>query len=270
MKLFYYLIIFVLLLTAGCVPKRKMVYLQSEKGQPPLDSIAFNYDRSQYRLQVNDIIDVQITSPDEEINRYFSGQGGGQQGNQMMRMGVQGGGDIYYMTGYSVNDSGFISLPVLGDVKVEGLTIGEVKENLDEKIKRYFKEYFLSVRLGGLRFAALGEFNAPGKHVILQNQATIFEAIAQCHDLNMVADRENVRLIRQYPDGSRVHTINLLDQSLMTSPLYFIQPNDVIYVEPLRAKSYGVGVTGAQTLTTIISAVSSGLALVIAVVSLTR
>lgn len=267
---FYYIIILALLTVTSCVPKRKMVYLQSQKGQPPIDSVAFSYDRSMYRLQVNDIIDVKITSPDEEINRYFSGQGGGQQGNQMMRMGVQGGGDIYYMTGYSINDSGNIDLPVLGSVKIEGLTIGEVKDTLDIKIKDYFKEYFLSVRLGGLRYSALGEFNAPGKHVILQNQATIFEAIAQCNDLNMVADRENVRIIRQYPDGSRVHTVNLLDQSLISSPFYFIQPNDVIYVEPLPAKSWGVGVTGAQTLTTIISAVSSALALIIAVVSITR
>ena len=94
---------------------------------------------------------------------------------------------------------------------------------------------------------------------------TIFEAIALAGDLNMVAQRDQVSLIRQYPDGTRIHRLNLLDQSIIDSPYYFIQPNDVIYVEPMKQKSFGIGVTGAQTITTIISVVSTSLALILAI-----
>jgi polysaccharide export outer membrane protein len=104
----------------------------------------------------------------------------------------------------------------------------------------------------------------------MQNQVTIFEAIALGGDLNAVANREDVKLIRQYPEGTRVHRLNLLDQSIVGSPHYFIQPNDVIYVEPLPQRSWGIGVTGAQTLTTIMSTLSTSLALTLSIISLTR
>ena len=104
----------------------------------------------------------------------------------------------------------------------------------------------------------------------MQNQATIFEAIALCGDLNVVARRDQIRLIRQYPDGTRIHKLNLLDQSIIGSPYYFIQPNDVIYAEPLPQKAWGIGVTGAQTLGTIVSTLSTSLALTLSIISLTR
>ena len=122
----------------------------------------------------------------------------------------------------------------------------------------------------GNSFLSIGEFNRPGKKVVLQNQATIFEAIALCGDLNMVAKRDEIKLIRQYPEGTKIHTINLLDDSVVGSPFYFLQPNDVLYAEPMPQKSAGIGITGAQTLTTVIQALSTSLALVLSIISLTN
>lgn len=247
-----------------------MVYLQpsSKEGQP-IDSIAFTYDRRAYKLQINDIVSVKVHTNDKEVNEYFN-VGGVQNNSSMnMMMGGGAGGDIYYMTGYTINDTGYIDLPVIGTVRAVDLTVLDLKYMISTLLNQYLKEFFLEVKLGGLRYSALGEFNAPGKYTILQNQATIFEAIANARDLSMVANRTKVRLIRQYPDGTKVHTINLLDQNLIYTPYYFIQPNDVIYVEPLRAKSLGVGVTGAQTLSTVITIITSTLSLVL-ILSSTR
>jgi len=144
----------------------------------------------------------------------------------------------------------------------------EAKAIINTEVQRYFKTYYLQVKLGGIRFATLGEFNRSGKQVILQNQATIYEAIAAAGDLGPLAKRDEIRLIRQYPEGTKIHTINLLDQSIIGSPYYFIQPNDVLYAEPLPQKSYGFGVTGAQTITTLVSALSSSLALYLTIISL--
>lgn len=267
--IFLFALVFLMLSTHSCVPRKKMVYLQpSTKEGNPIDSIAFTYDRRAYKLQINDIVSVKVHTNDNEVNEYFNV--GGSQDNNSMRMMMGGGGaggDIYYMTGYTINDTGYIDLPVIGTVEAVDRTILELKAEIGELLNQYLKEYYLEVKLGGLRYSALGEFNGPGKYIILQNQATIYEAIANARDLNMVANRSEVRLIRQYPDGTRVHTINLLDQSLIHTPYYFIQPNDVIYVEPLRAKSWGVGITGAQTLTTIISIITSSLSLVLILTS---
>ena len=256
--------LFLALFTASvtsCVPVKKMIYLQSEED---IKEKVFEYQKEEYRLQENDILDVQIRSMNEEANKLFAIQNQGGQN----RMSSQGGGDIYYMTGYTVNDNGAIELPYIGEVKVKGKTLKEAKAVLDVEVARYFKTYYLSVKLGGIRFSTLGEFNNSGKQVILQNQATIYEAIALSGDLTPLAKRDEIRLIRQYPDGTKIHTINLLDQSIIGSPYYFIQPNDVLYAEPLPQKAYGFGVTGAQTITTLVSALSSSLALYLTLISI--
>jgi len=253
-----------MLATTSCVPTKKMIYLQAEEGQ---STETFKYDRQEYKLQENDILDVQIRSMNPEINALFSP---GAAMNQNMQAGVQSGGDLYYMTGYSVNEEGAIELPFVGKINVQGQTLEEAKASVTAEVSKMFKSFHLQVKLGGIRYSALGEFRSPGKKVILQNQATIFEAIAASGDLTQVANRNEVRLIRQYPDGTKIHTINLLDQSIISSPYYFIQPNDVLYAEPLPQKSWGVGITGAQTLSTIVSTLSTSLALTLSIISLTR
>lgn len=248
---------------ASCVPKKKLVYLQNSSVNED-STVSFEYNRESYRLQVNDILDVQIRSMNPEVNLIF-GTSSNLSQQQMAQAGVQSGGDLYYMTGYSIDDSGNVQLPVIGKVKVIGKTVEEAKITIQKEVEVYFSKYFLTVKLGGIRYSALGEFNRPGKYVILQNQATIFEAMANAGDLNMVAQRNEVTLIRQYPEGSKIHHINLLDQSIINSPLYFVQPNDVIYAPPMRQKSFGIGVTGAQTITTVISVISTSLALILAI-----
>ncbi len=248
---------------SSCVPKKKLVYLQPPAEAGEKAGQIFEYDRADYRLQINDILDVQVRSMNSEANGLFNNSAGNA-GNRQMQVGVQGGGDIYYMTGYSINDSGQVELPVIGKLLVEGLTIYEAKKKIESAVARYFSKFYLKVQLGGIRYAALGEFRNPGKFVVLQNQLTIFEAISNAGDMTDLASRNDITIIRQYPNGTRIHKINLLDQSIIRSPFYFIQPNDVIYAEPLKQKTYGLGVNGAQTITTVISVISTSLALYLA------
>ena len=146
--------------------------------------------------------------------------------------------------------------------------IKEAKIKIEERLNKYLKTYFLSVKLGGIRFSAIGEFNRPGKNVILQNQATIFEAIALCGDLTQLAKRDEIKLVRQYPEGSKIHSIDLLQDSIINSPYYFIHPNDVIYAVPLPQKSSGLGVTGSNTFTTLVTALTGSLALILTIITL--
>ena len=255
------------LVMASCVPTKELIYLQpGEEGTS--DEVSFIYNREEYKLQVNDILDVKISSLNPDVNAIFNASSMATM--QVAQATAQKGGDLYYMTGYSISNEGDIDIPFVGKVNVQGKTLAEAHASVDEKVGELFNNYHLQVKLGGIRFSVLGEFNRPGKHVVLQNQATIFEAIALGGDLNQVARRDEIKLIRQYPDGSKIHTLNLLDQSIVSSPYYFIQPNDVLYAEPLPQKSWGVGVTGSQTLSTIISTLSTSLALTLSIISLTR
>ncbi len=263
-----YVAVFVLLLVmccTSCVPVGSMIYLQPDVEVP---AQVFSYDKPEYQLQINDILDVKISSFNPEINALFNASATGTM--QVAQATAQTGGDLFYITGYSVAQDGKIDIPFVGKVSVLGLTLNEARSAVDDAVSELFTNYHLKVKLGGVRFSALGEFNRPGKHVVMQNQVTIFEAIALGGDLSPVANRKEIRLIRQHPNGTKIHSINLLDESVISSPHYFIQPNDVLYAEPLPQRSWGFGITGAQTLNTIVSTLSTSAALILSIITLSR
>lgn len=244
----------------SCIPNKKVIYFQHLANQQKIDSIAQEFNAENYLLQKSDILDIKISSIDPRVNSVFNAQVNAS--NAGMQGVVQSGGDVFFLNGYSIDDSGRISLPIIGSFFVAGLQVGQVKAKIDSALKDYFTEYHLLVRLGGLRFTAIGEFNRSGKYVLMQNRATIFEAIAQSGDLTILAKRDALTLVRQYPDGSRIHKINLLDKNIIHSSLYWIQPNDLLYAEPLKVRELGTGLTGIQTLTTALSIISSTLLII--------
>ena len=257
-------LVFVMCCTS-CVPVESLIYLQPDEDM--LEEV-HEYDKQEYQLQTNDILDVKISSLNPEVNALFNASTMGTM--QVAQATAQTGGDLFYITGYSIDQDGKIDIPFVGKVDVLGLTLNEAHSAVNVKVSELFTNYHLQVKLGGVRFSALGEFNRPGKHVVMQNQVTIFEAIALGGDLSLVANREQIRLIRQHPEGTKIHSINLLDESVVGSPYYFIQPNDVLYAEPLPQRSWGIGITGAQTLNTIVSTLSTSAALILSIISLSR
>jgi len=249
----------------SCVPVESMTYLQSDEANI---ADVYDYNKEEYQLQVNDILDVKISSLNPEVNALFNAST--LRTGQVAQATAQTGGDLFYITGYSIDKDGEIDIPFIGKVSVLGLTLNEAHAAVDVEVSQLFSNYHLQVKLGGVRFSLLGEFNRPGKHVVMQNQVTIFEAIALGGDLSSVANRAEIRVIRQYPSGTKIHNVNLLDQSVVGSPYYFIQPNDVLYAQPLPQRSWGLGVTGAQTLNAIVSTLSTSAALILSIISLSR
>jgi polysaccharide export outer membrane protein len=259
MKLKHLIVCLLAVIASSCVSNEKIIYLQNLEGEEPIpeDSL-INYAFAEYRLQYNDIVDVQIQTSDEGMNALFNIQPKGGTGN--MSQGITAtGGDIYYMTGFSLDKEGFIELPLVGKVNLRNQTLSEAKESISQELTKYFinDDYFIRVKLGGIRYSALGEFRRPGKFVVLQDRMTIFEAIANAGDLNVAAKRDEVLLIRQYPEGTKLHRINLNDRHLIHSPYYFIQPNDQLYVEPMKIRELGSGENFSQSLSLIVTSISA-------------
>ncbi len=242
----------------GCVSNERIIYLQNLENNPEIpEGELITYEIPDYKLQYNDIIDVNIQTMDDILQNGFNNKGTGMGGGQQMQIAGQTGGDIYYMTGYTVDTKGAIRLPVVGDVQVEDMTLEQARLEIEKRLREYVKsDLYVKVKLGGIRYSALGEFRRPGKFVVLQDRMTIFEAIANAGDLTPVAKRDEVLLIRQYPDGTKLHRINLNDRQVVRSPFYFIQPNDQLYVEPMKVREIGAGENAAQSLTLVISAIT--------------
>jgi polysaccharide export outer membrane protein len=259
-------IVLVVFVAFSCVSNEKIIYLQNLEGNEAIpEGELISYEIPEYRLQYNDIIDVNIQTIDQLIENGFNG-GSSNSGGQQMQM-AGGGGDIYYMTGYAVDDKGNIRLPIVGEVQVKDKTIDEARLEIEKKLRTLVvSELYVKVKLGGIRYSALGEFRRPGKFVVLQDRMTIFEAIANAGDLTPVAKRNEILLIRQYPEGTRIHRLNLLDRQLIESPFYFIQPNDQIYAEPMKVREIGAGENAAQSFALVISAISA-LALILNIIT---
>ncbi|WP_245545551.1 polysaccharide biosynthesis/export family protein [Mariniradius saccharolyticus] len=246
----------------GCISNKRVIYMQDL----PQDQNAFamgemvNSQFEEYLLQYNDVVEINIKTQDPLLNQMLdiNSSGASSMGGRMMMGGMMNGGDIFYLSGYTLNDEGIVELPVLGPMKLVGLTADQAKELIEKELEKIVRgeDNFVRVRLGGIRYSALGEFARPGKYTILQNRVTIFEAIANAGDLTVTAKRDNIMLIRQYPEGSKVHRVNLNHKDIMSSEFYFLRPNDMIYAEPMKVREIGTGVTLLQTTQLLISLVT--------------
>ncbi len=223
----------------SCVSNKKFILMQNAKTSSSNDSAKSNYviDRSlSYKLQVNDILYISVASTDEMVTKAFSHNTGNQ---QMMQAQGGGIGNMFYLIGYSINNAGEINLPILGDINVVGLTAQQAKEKLEEELKKYFKVFHLVVKLAEMPFTIIGEVARAGRYSGMINQITLFEALALAGDFSPIANRKNVTIIRQNPDGIKVYKVDFTQADLINTPYYILRPNDVIYVEPLKSRSIG-------------------------------
>ncbi len=228
---------FILLISSilvGCVSNKKFIYLQ-DKGNVKTDSTGTMVVQGySYKLQKGDILYVSLSTDDERLNKIFVPPSSA---NMQQSAGVSG--TQFYYTGFTITSNGDLELPYLGKVRLVDLTIEQAKATLEESLKKYFKVFFLQLKVAEFKFSLLGYVNHPGQFFFQQNKVSIVEAIALAGDLQNLAKRMEIQLYRQYPEGVKLHVIDLTDRSIINSPLWYIQPNDVLYVQPLKVRSIG-------------------------------
>ena len=235
----------VLSLLFSCVPTKKLTSFQ---GEPTSKSEIYKLNNEPYRLQVNDILYIDIKAENQELVTLF-------------KTGTSGGSDAsgLYFTGYTIDSHGNIRIPYIGEVNVLGYTEKETREKIEVELGKFLKNpetVFVTVKLGGINFIVTGEVGSPGTKILAQNQVSIIDAIANSGEISTYGDRENVLIIRKTLDGVKKYKINMNEISIFESEHFYIQPNDIIYVAPLKQKSWGIGTTGLQAFTTVISVLS--------------
>jgi polysaccharide biosynthesis/export protein len=251
MKKIVFLALFTVLLTS-CISTKDLTYLQPN-ATTKSDSIKVAQEVSKpYRIQTNDVISITIKALDQKLVDMFSTSAGSGQ--------TQKSPQSLYFDGYTVDDHGNIRVPILGELNVLGYTTDEVRQKVEKQLlEEYFKKeanIFVTVKLAGLRYTINGEIGSPGTGVLYQDRATIMEAIANSGDITITGNRKEVQIIRKFPHGFETYSIDLTSESAMSSPYFYIQPNDYIIIKPLKQKSWGTGVTGMQSVATIMTAIS--------------
>lgn len=240
----YFLLLILSSFIFSCVPGRDLIYLQ---GEPTTFKEIQRVNNVPYKLQVDDMLFIDIKSTNQDLVSVFRKQDGGVQG------GAQGGP---YFSDYSVDSYGNIRIPTLGEINVLGYTEVEVREKIESELKKFIKpeeNLFVTVKLSGIRFTIIGEVGSPGTNVIFQNKVSIIEAISNSGDITSVGNRKAVEIIRNTGFGNQKFIIDLTKIEAFESEVFYIKPNDYINVIPLKQKAWGTGTTGLQTLSTFVS-----------------
>ena len=239
--------------TQACINTKNVTYfnnlpdslqIQLAKIQPP-----------QQLIQVNDVLSVRVGGENEKsvayINQFFGGAAGS--GSS----GTEGG------LHSTVDINGYIELPKIGKLKVEGLTRDAAKDTIRTAYAEYLKDPIINVTFGNFRYTILGEVRAPGYYNTPNEKLNLFEAVAQAGDMTQFARKDNVKIIREVNGERKVISLNLNDKSILNSPDYYIQRYDVIYVEPGKLRFFSDNFSRS---TAILGAITSLTALLIIVI----
>ncbi len=245
-----------ILILSSCTQQRQLTILR-DIGQQ--SDTLYQKNKPAYHLQASDILYVRVITQDEEINKLFNPMFS--QGSSTATLQTES----MYLLGFEVKDSGYIELPILKQIQVAGLTLDQAQDSITAVAYRYLKNPQIIVKLHTFEFAILGEVKSPGLKSYGTYELNLLEAIALAGDITYNGNRENIVLMRPGKDDYEVHRIDLTDKNIVNSELFFIQPNDMIYVEPLKSTLFR---ETAQDYLYFVSAIGSILSLIVLALSL--
>ena len=213
-------------------------------------------------IQPDDIMSINIQVTDPTATQVIAT---GNVSNSAVGSTTAGSTGSQTINGYLVDESGNVEIPVLGKVKLKGLTTEQAREVVRARASLYFKDPTVNVRFANFRITVLGEVAKPATYVVPNEKITILDALGLAGDLTIYGRRDNVLLIRQYDDGRReTIRLDLTKSSVLNSPYYYLRQNDYIYVEPTKAKIVSSDAIQNRNIS-IITAVGASLISVIAI-----
>lgn len=225
----------IMLLASSCVTNKKVQYLQKNDVNARdirTDSVLRNYNLKlyDYRIQPMDLLSIRIESATPEDFDFA------------LKLNPVGqsttGGGSQLLSGFLVDNNGDVEYPVIGKIKMAGLTVFEAQDKFKEVAAKYLKEPVVRVRLLNFRFTLIGEVNAEQQVTSFNTRISFSEAIGLGGGLGEYADRSNVKVIRQKGAETEIFYLNLLREDLLSADHYYVQQNDVIVVPPLKQRTF--------------------------------
>ncbi len=236
------LLAFIVLL-GSCSSRKEVAYFQNSS-EVDLTASKFLYDA---RIMPKDVLTITVSATDADAALPF---------NMTVPTPLNQGSRSSYaqalLQSYLVDNAGNIDFPKVGSIHLGGLTKSEAEKLIQDKIKPYMSESenpIVTVRMTNYKISVLGEVNRQGMYTVGNEKITILEALAQAGDLTIYGVRTNVKLIREDSTGQKsIHVLDLTDANVINSPYYYLQQNDIVYVEPNKVKSQNSSVGSMTTL----------------------
>lgn len=222
-----------LFLYSSCVTHKQLKYLDLESTEIDADSL-YEIAFQDYYLQPGDLIDIKVKSMDPNSVAIFNNT------NERNRVNVSE--SSVFLSSYHIDTFGMIDLPIAGKVHAEGLTLSQLNDSLITRLSGYFNIINVYSNLTSFRVTVMGEVNNPGSSTLFYDDNNVFNAIAHRGGFTDYANKTNLRLVRKSQGKQKVIKLNISKADFVTSPYFYLHPNDVIYVEPTRAKPLSLNI----------------------------
>ena len=220
---------FVIFFTS-CTPQRKLTYVQDRQNTGNQLTIVID----EYRLKPGDILHVRVMSSDQGANEIFNLD----DTRRAVTRAAAVGDPHMFLYGYTINPSGDIQMAVIGDINLAGLSLKEAHDRIQGIVRDYIIDATVSIKVVNFSVTVLGEVRNPGSFYIYDHDFTVMGALGLAGDLTDYGNR-NVHLVRRNNEGLEFHRLDITDRQAFNSEFYYLQPNDLIYVEPLLSKRFG-------------------------------
>ncbi len=230
------LLLFIVSLFFSCRSQKDVIYFQESPSSASKSRISFkNFpeenDESKIQtyepvIRSNDILKIYVSSINREASSFF---------NPLMNPDSKV--DDPSAFGYLVDAKGFIEMPLIGQIKVSGLTVNAIRDTVKQKLSKYLENPTVRIIFDNFKVSVLGEVNRPGVYVVQNERLTLPEALGLAGDLTIFGNRRNILVIREDEGKREFSRVDLTLREIFKNPFYFLHPNDVIYIEPVKSKT---------------------------------
>ena len=250
-KISKFLLIFTLLIITSCASRKELVYFQGEQNS------FTKYEEYIPKIQSSDMLAISISAADIKATEPFNQQ-------NVYQINSTTTQNNPYAKVYTVDENGFINYPILGQVKIGGLTRTEAENELKTKLSKYIVNPGVNINYTNFRISVLGEVTKPGNFNILNERVSILDALGMAGDLTINGVRSNVMVIREQNGQKQTYNVDLTSKEMLNSPVYYLAQNDVVYVEPNNAKisaskftpNYSLWISVAGVIISVISVIA--------------
>jgi polysaccharide export outer membrane protein len=244
---------FALLFLISCANPKKLRYFQTKDNERLIvDSVAYTLPK----IQPNDVVSVDVFALDPDVVRPFNQQGGVSSGASEAIRGLPAVSENTSSKGYLVDVDGFIDFPVLGKINISGQNRIQVSDVIRERLLPYVNNPRVNVSIMNHKVTMLGEIGSPGVYPISSDRLTLDEAIAMAGDLTTIAVLDNIRVIRETNGKKIEYRVNIKSPDFFRSPVYFLQNNDLIYVEVNSNGAVQANIAATQTRATVLMSIN--------------
>lgn len=256
--LFFLLII---LLAFSCKPKQNMIYMSNDNFEKEVSQARYEG----LRIQEGDVLEIVVTALDDLAVKPFNK-------TTMLKTGDESssGSVVLGNNEYQVTSDGYISFPVVGNIFCKGMTKQQLKADLDTRLKQYLTDPVLTIRLVNFNISVLGDVRTPGQKTSSTERLNVFQALALAGDMNDSANRTKVKLIRYSEETGKdiTYALDLSEASVINSQYYYLQQNDILYVEPDNNKQIAANANPNRVL--MLQVLGSAIAVVTLIIAISK